>query len=238
MVDNQLMSLGQSVHQAIACAPFDWIDLGCRLCSKVIFKDALIHIVGLCHKSVAGPEGISTNNNNSGGYANPHAKVESMAESVRELVYSKIADLQRECQNAEQRMATYYPAHLQRESVSGRADRDDIGRQSYSADIFAWMALSLFRHYLSQAVIAVGHKGLAYTYGSRIRMLTVGRAKLTRLTMVGAASTRAFAGAARRTSTVTMSLVSTTGSPCLPRARPCLSTISTRSRQRLESLLR
>ncbi|KAK3094266.1 hypothetical protein LTR53_019494, partial [Teratosphaeriaceae sp. CCFEE 6253] len=46
-------------------------------------------------------------------------------------------------------MLTWYPNHLQRESTVGRADRDNIGRNSYSNDIMAWLALTLLRHWVS-----------------------------------------------------------------------------------------
>lgn len=139
--------MGQELHRAIAVSPLEWIDLAYRLSSAVIFKEALIHVVGryqnFSHKRAdADAEGARN-------------LIDTLREPIRDVVESKARQLQLMCQEAEQKIMTFYPPQLQRQAVTGRADRDDIGRQSYSTDIFHWMALSLFRHWFSQAIINV-----------------------------------------------------------------------------------
>lgn len=84
--------------------------------------------------------------------------IDTLREPIRDVVELKARQLQLMCQEAEQKIMTFYPPQLQRQSVTGRADRDDIGRQSYSTDIFHWMALSLYRHWFSQAIINVCYR--------------------------------------------------------------------------------
>lgn len=141
--------MGQELHRAIATSPLEWIDLAYRISSAVIFKEALIHVVGRYQKfrhtrADADAEAEGARN-----------LIDTLREPIRDVVELKARQLQLMCQEAEQKIMTFYPPQLQRQSVTGRADRDDIGRQSYSTDIFHWMALSLYRHWFSQAIINV-----------------------------------------------------------------------------------
>ena len=143
--------MGQTLFQAIASNPIAWVDVGYRLESKVIFRDAMTHLVGRYRELTSKPSEIGS------GIGLPlgESLLASLPNPVRELVEAKVLELQQTCQNVEQMLVTYYPAGLHRAAVSNRVARDDIGRASYATDIFVWMALALFRHYIGFAIASV-----------------------------------------------------------------------------------
>ena len=145
--------MGQTLFQAIASNPIAWVDVGYRLESKVIFRDAMTHLVGRYREFISKP----SKTEGGGGLPRGESLLASLPAPVRELVEDKALGLQEICQNVEQMLVTYYPAGLHRAAVSNRVARDDIGRASYATDIFVWMALALFRHYIAFAIASVCH---------------------------------------------------------------------------------
>jgi len=79
--------------------------------------------------------------------------LDSLDHSIRDLIDKKYDALIKATKEVQSRIAAYYPAELRRTAVTGRVDRDPIGRKDYSNDIFTWMALSLFRHWYTLAII-------------------------------------------------------------------------------------
>ena len=58
---------------------------------------------------------------------------------------------------------------MQRTATTGYADTDNIGRNSYSNDIFLWMALTIYRHAVSyEAFAAIDDKDMGYDLVARI----------------------------------------------------------------------
>lgn len=146
-VDINLLSIGQRLYETIANSPLEWINLGYRLSSKIIFKEAAIHVVGMYHhlrQTVVMDK-----------HGNKQSELDRLRAPIRELIETKHVQLQIMCQEVEQKLVSYYPPYLQRESVTDLANRDDIGRASYGTNVFAWMALSLFRHWISQNITGV-----------------------------------------------------------------------------------
>lgn len=143
--------MGQKLYRAIAQTPMFFMDLGSRLESRVIYKDALIHLAGRYNEFKAqkpSPDFVRKN---------PIARslLDEIEPLLRDKLESMVMELREMCKQVERSMVTWYPPQLNRESVSGRADRDDIGRASYGTDVFNWMALGLFRHYIGQQLAAV-----------------------------------------------------------------------------------
>ena len=73
-----------------------------------------------------------------------------MPEKVAELLHRKGRTLRDAVKMAEKRILSYYPTHLQREKTVGRADKDNIGRASYSNDVMSWIGLVVLRHFFTQ----------------------------------------------------------------------------------------
>jgi hypothetical protein len=93
-----------------------------------------------------------------------------MTALIYEIVEYKSKDIKERVKLFFQNVLSYYPVELHRQAVSGYADTDNIGRNSYSNDIFSWMALTVYRHYISQEVItALDGEDMGYDLISKIR---------------------------------------------------------------------
>lgn len=151
-VDNALLSEGPTLHRSVTSNPLAWLNLALLLHSRAIFKEAVIHIVGNynVHLSTPPPASFLA--------AHPHSltTLDQLDPYVRGLVETKVRTLKGMCRTVDRTLMTWYPANLSRELVTGRADRDNIGRSSYQSDIMTWMALALFRHWLGQTIAADG----------------------------------------------------------------------------------
>lgn len=150
-VESALMTQGQALYRAIAVKPLTWIDLGYRLRSGIIFKEALIHLTGRYnHFDKVKPTATDLE-------YNPGARslLDILPASVKDILEEKRQKVVDTCKAIEKAMVSFYPPNLAREEVTGRADRDNIGRQSYANDIFCWMALAVFRHWLGQSLVEV-----------------------------------------------------------------------------------
>jgi hypothetical protein len=109
-----------------------------RIKSRSIFKQALIHGVGQFNMASI-RDAIADNT-----VSEP---ILAVLERKAQAVVNGVAQAQR-C------MASYYPAALMREKTVGRVDRDNIGRADYGNDILMWIALCVFRHWLSDQLAA------------------------------------------------------------------------------------
>lgn len=135
-IEADLQSHGQLLQRSIAEKPGPWLVFAIQIRSRLIFREALIHAVGQYHT-----ENIQTMVNK-----------EFFCQPVLDLMKKKYTKLQAGLQMAQMNMLSYYPQFLHRQLTVGLAERDNIGRGSYSNDIFAWMALNAFRHYIAQNV--------------------------------------------------------------------------------------
>ena len=135
--------MGPDLYQAIASAPTEWIDLGQRLSSKIIFKDAFIHLVG---RYMGNEEEMTRPGVGDEHSTGPRTTINSLNVDVRELIESKAAGLRMTCRRAERKLIRYHLAHLFREPVSNEANRNNK---------FTWIALGLFRHYIRHAILKV-----------------------------------------------------------------------------------
>ncbi|KAK5110596.1 hypothetical protein LTR85_000973 [Meristemomyces frigidus] len=131
-IEATLLAMGQLFQQAMANNPIAWLNFAYRIRSRIIFREALIHAAGK-YKEPAIVEQLDTLN-----------------EAVAEVLSQKAKTLQAAMQQAEMKILSFYPTHLQREKTVGRADKDSIGRASYANDVMSWIALVVLRHFFSQ----------------------------------------------------------------------------------------
>ncbi len=135
-IEADLQSHGQLLQRSIGDKPGPWLLFATRIRSRLIFREALIHAVGQYHTD------------NIQELVNPHG--DTFSQPVLDLMKNKYTMLQDGLKKAQMKMLSYYPQILHRHMTVGLADRDNIGRGSYSNDIFAWMALNAFRHFIAQ----------------------------------------------------------------------------------------
>lgn len=125
-VDLALLQQDAVLWKSIASKPTIWAELGRRVRSPVIFKEAVVHIVGQWKM-------LDTQTK------------DSLPEDIRQLCQSKWDEIELAKRAIEIRIAGHYPAFLC-QSSDNRPQRT-----VYANDIYMWMAICYFRQYLSQA---------------------------------------------------------------------------------------
>lgn len=138
------MSYRQDLWAAIARDPVKWIELADFIKSRKIFTECVYHAAGqykqLYHTPLPEKKG---------------RHLQLLDQKIQDIIAKKAYELSAMCRGVEQVLVTTYPANMERSTVTGRADRDNISKASYSNDIMSWMALSLFRQWLMQALVNV-----------------------------------------------------------------------------------
>jgi hypothetical protein len=128
------------LHRALASEPGAWLGLSLRLHSRFLFRESVIHAVGQYNTDKVSIYYKTTDH--------------GVPKEVLDLITKKHNILHDGLKTAQMKMLSYYPQNLHRDLTVGLADRDRIGRNSYSNDIFGWMALNMFRHFISQNLAA------------------------------------------------------------------------------------
>ena len=126
-VEVALLRHGQSLFQAIANNSVAWMNFACTIHSEVIFRNSLIHVVGRWDMA-------------------PERKQDITAPGALEVCERKYQEFRTLKQAIEIRIAGHYPEHMHKK------DEANPGRAQYANDIYAWVALSLFRHWFAQNV--------------------------------------------------------------------------------------
>lgn len=128
-VDLTLMQQDGTLWKSIANEPIAWAELGLRIKSPAILKEAAIHLVGKW-KMLSNVE---------------KKKLSIEAPEITRLCQRKWNELELAKRAIEIRIAGHYPSFL----VRHKEDRPN--RTSYSNDLYMWMVLSYFRQYISQS---------------------------------------------------------------------------------------
>ncbi|KAH6643617.1 RTA1 like protein-domain-containing protein [Boeremia exigua] len=135
-IEVALFKHGQDLFRAIQGVPYAWIEMANRIRSEMIFKECIIHLVGDW-------KNLKTN-------ANITERLREVPTS-RALVEKYHRALSDKAKALELGILSHYPQAL-------RLPSEDlpIKRESYAKDILVWMALTFFRHWVSQRLVT-GH---------------------------------------------------------------------------------
>ncbi|KAI7203424.1 hypothetical protein KC316_g700 [Hortaea werneckii] len=131
-IEATLLATGQLLQQSIASRPSPWLILAYKIRSRNLFRESIIHAAGQYNTEEIKKE------------------IVNMPKDVADLLNKKGRALREAVKMAEKRILSYYPTHLQREKTVGRADKDSIGRASYSNDVMSWIGLVVLRHFFTQ----------------------------------------------------------------------------------------
>ncbi|KAK5083031.1 hypothetical protein LTR05_006913 [Lithohypha guttulata] len=126
VVDLALLRQDKVLWPSIATNPVVWAELGRRVKSPAIFREAVVHIVGKWKMLSEATKG-------------------QLRAATKELCQRKWDELELAKRAIEIRIAGHYPEFLCRNHV------DKPHRTGYANDIYMWMALSCFRQYVSQS---------------------------------------------------------------------------------------
>jgi hypothetical protein len=132
-LDSQLAEFGHLLWISIMHKPIAWAELGVRIRSFSIIKEAIIHIAGLWHSfDTIGKE--------------------SMFGLLRTVCERKAEELNEKKRVVEQFLCTYTPSHLKHEFQASNSVKE-VGRTAYANDILDWIALAFWRQWLLIAMI-------------------------------------------------------------------------------------
>ncbi|KAI4715500.1 hypothetical protein E4T48_08330 [Aureobasidium sp. EXF-10727] len=148
IVESSLLAKGQDIFKAISASPILWIDVAFRIESKVLFKEALIHLTGKYNALALTPPDEAFVNK----YPRARSILDQLPPNLRDLVERKHAELKRFCQNIEKGISSHYPPGITKTSVTGQAKSDPIGRIDYAKDVFTWVGVACYRHWWGQMI--------------------------------------------------------------------------------------
>ena len=135
-LEKVLLQCDKRLWAAIAYRPAYWANFAAKIQSAVIFKDAMVHLVG------------------------KWALLEDeerarLTEPIKKVCRAKVLDFQRQKQALEVRMLGYYSLSLRKNDQQDNIKRGATGnpaRSVYANDIYGWMALGFFRQWFSQVI--------------------------------------------------------------------------------------
>jgi hypothetical protein len=113
--------------------PIVWVQLGVRIRSFSIIKEATIHIVGIWNTLT-------------------ELRKNSVIAKLRPLFEQKAKDLDEKKLIVEQMLTTYTPPHMKHEIQASNSVKE-VGRNAYANNVLDWVALSFWRQWLLTAII-------------------------------------------------------------------------------------
>lgn len=132
-IEVALFKHGQDLFRAIQRVPHTWIGMAYRIRSELLFKECIIHLAGNW-KILKASRDITKR-------LRDVPNVPALIEKYHRTLLDKAKSL-------ELSILSHYPQAM-------RLPSDDlpIKREFYAKDILVWMALSFFRHWVSQRLI-------------------------------------------------------------------------------------
>jgi hypothetical protein len=151
IMENNLIVKGQEVFRAISANPVIWIDLAFRIQSKVLFKEALIHLAGNYNALKLTPPNEAFKEK----YSRARSILDQLSPELRDLVEYKHDELKTICQNVDREVSAHYLPGMQRSTITGQAKDGSIARIDYAKDVFSWLTVTLYRHWWGLTLAAV-----------------------------------------------------------------------------------
>jgi hypothetical protein len=128
-IDLALIKQGQVLFRSIANNPLEWLDLAVRITSEIIFKEAVIHVVGRWNEFTSAQKG-------------------GMGKDVKRVCVKHVDNLNRQRRALELQIGVLYPG-----GIVHPPGAPPVKRETFAADIMMWMAVCLFRQWLMQQIL-------------------------------------------------------------------------------------
>jgi hypothetical protein len=142
VVEANLLRLNQVIWMHLCARPEGWIHLAARLQSPLIFREAMLHIVGRFHLKNGVKEHFLI--------SDQHGE---MGRKIWDLIVKKGKELKDKKLRVERHLLEYYPPRM----LHKETDTTIPGRAIYANDIYIWQALTIFRQYCGSAFLANYH---------------------------------------------------------------------------------
>lgn len=141
-IETHLLRLNQFLWFNVYQRPEGWASLGCRLQSPLIFREAMLHIVGKF-------------NWKEDGIDKKFLYQLDYGIDIYELAVKKAKELKDKCLRVERRLMEFFPDKMIHKEDS--LNMTLPGRAIYASDVYLWQALILIRQYFASAYIANLH---------------------------------------------------------------------------------
>jgi hypothetical protein len=143
-VEAQLLRLNKKLWIQIADDAEGWSDIAVRLQSPILFREAMVHIVGKFHMK---------NEDGSDAVQKTFLGMQEHGEVILELAELKVRELYEKKLFVERRLLEYYPEAM----VHVETPENIPGRDVYSSDIYLWQGLIIVRQYIGSAYMQKVH---------------------------------------------------------------------------------
>ena len=143
-VEAKLLRLNQKLWYQVARDPESWSDIAVRLRSPLLFREAMVHIVGMFNMKL--PDGSSA-------IRLPILEKLGYGQDIIKLAQFKVRELYEKKLMVERRLLEYFPPPMV------HAETPDMvpGREVYATDIYLWQALTIVRQYIASAYMQKHH---------------------------------------------------------------------------------
>ena len=141
-VEANLLRLNQVLWDQIRDQPESWIHLAAQIQSPLIFREAIVHIIGRFHLSRGVKEDILKDD-----------KHGELGHRIWDLIQRKAKELKDMKLRVERSLFEYFPEYM----CHPQGGATVPGRQIYSQDIYFWQSLTIFRQYCASICLANGH---------------------------------------------------------------------------------
>ncbi|CZS98101.1 uncharacterized protein RCO7_08869 [Rhynchosporium graminicola] len=142
VIEANLLRLHQMLWKHNGEKPEGWIHVAATLQSPLIFREALIHLVGKFHLK----NGIDERFLRKKAHG-------PMTEKIWALIVQKAQELKDKKLRVERVLLEFYPLRM----VHNEDPETVPGRSIYTADIYLWQALTIFRQYISSSYLSNFH---------------------------------------------------------------------------------
>jgi hypothetical protein len=141
-VEANLLRLGQNLWDHIRDQPESWIHLAAQIQSPVIFREAMVHIVGRFDLRGGVKKDMLMDN-----------KHGELRRQILDLIQEKAKDLKDKKLRVERSLFEYFPDHMCHHEGGATVP----GRAVYCEDIYFWQCLTIFRQYCASSCLANFH---------------------------------------------------------------------------------
>ncbi len=141
-VEAHLLRLNQVLWDHICEQPESWIHLAAQIQSPLIFREAMVHIVGRFDLRGGVEEDILMDD-----------KHGELGHQIWDLIQRKAMELKDKKLRIERTLIEYYPDHMCHHAGQVTVP----GRAVYSEDIYFWQSLTLFRQFCASAYLSNTH---------------------------------------------------------------------------------
>lgn len=146
-LEAHLLRLSQLLWIHVERNPEAWADVALRLESPIMFREAVIHLIGKYDLPTGIKEYVLLKQKN--------------GKMVLDLVKAKAAELKEFKLEVERELSDFYPSKMVHGTtatvVDGRKEENVAGRAIYASDIYLWQALTIVRQYINSAYMSNMH---------------------------------------------------------------------------------